>query len=61
MLKPRLIFTLLYADKSFNLSRNFKLQNVGDYEWLTNNYEFESIARSIDELVILNVNRINQA
>ncbi len=57
MLKPRLIFTLLYADRAFNLSRNFKLQNVGDNEWLTKNYEFESIARSIDELVILNVNR----
>ena len=57
MLKPRLIFTLLYADKSFNLSRNFKLQKVGDYEWLINNYDFESIARSIDELAILNVNK----
>jgi cyclase len=55
MLKPRLIFTLLYSNGQFNLSRNFNLQIVGDSDWLKNNYEFESIARSIDELVILNV------
>jgi cyclase len=57
MVKPRLVFTLLYANGFFNLSRNFNLQIVGDQEWLTNNYEFESIARSIDELVILNVGK----
>jgi cyclase len=57
MLKPRLIFTLLYDNGVFNLSRNFNLQIVGDQDWLTNNYEFESIARSIDELVILNVGK----
>jgi cyclase len=55
MLKPRLIFTLLYANGVFNLSRNFNLQMVGDWNWLKNNYEFESIAQSIDELVVINV------
>lgn len=50
-------FTLLYADGNFYLSRNFNLQLVGNFEWLMENYEFESIARSIDELVILNVSR----
>jgi cyclase len=48
-------FTLLYADGKFHLSRNFKLQTVGDVDWLMSNYEFESITRSIDELLILNV------
>jgi cyclase len=57
MAKPRMCFTLLYADGNFCLSRNFNLQAVGDYAWLMENYEFESIARSIDELIILNVSR----
>lgn len=55
--KPRLCFTLLYSDGDFCLSRNFKIQKVGDLEWIKTNYEFESISRSIDELVILNVDR----
>lgn len=50
-------FALLYADGKFQLSRNFKLQAVGNFDWLMENYEFESIARSIDELLILNVGR----
>ena len=57
MLKNRLLFTLLYADGFYNLSRNFNLQKVGDLSWLQDNYDFESIANSIDELVILDVSR----
>lgn len=57
MAKPRMCFALLYADGNFHLSRNFNLQAVGNFDWLMENYEFESIARSIDELVILNVGR----
>lgn len=57
MAKPRMCFALLYADGNFHLSRNFNLQEVGDFDWLMENYEFESIIRSIDELMILNVGR----
>jgi cyclase len=57
MAKPRMCFALLYAEGNFHLSRNFNLQEVGDFDWLMENYEFESIARSIDELLILNVGR----
>lgn len=57
MLKPRLCFALLYAHEKFHLSRNFKLQEVGDYDWLIDNYELDSMVRSIDELFILNVSR----
>lgn len=57
MAKPRMCFALLYADGNFHLSRNFNLQEVGDFDWLMENYEFESIVRSIDELMILNVGR----
>ncbi len=55
--KPRLCFTLLYSNGDFCLSRNFKIQKVGNLEWIKSNYEFESISRSIDELVILNIDR----
>tara|TARA_B100000886_G_scaffold339941_1_gene307055 strand:- start:3600 stop:4364 length:765 start_codon:yes stop_codon:yes gene_type:complete len=57
MLKKRIIFCLLYLEGSFCLSRNFRLQKIGDYEWLINNYGFSNIYNAIDELIILNVSR----
>ena len=57
MLKKRLIFTLLYDNGNFMLSRNFRLQKVGDFNWLKKYYNFEKIAFSIDELIILDVTR----
>jgi cyclase len=55
--KPRLIFVLLWDRGKFVLSRNFRLQKVGDYTWLEKNYGFNSTSRFIDELVVLNVSR----
>lgn len=57
MVKPRLIFTLLIDNGSFMLSRNFSLQKVGDLGWLKECYDFDSIALSIDELIVLDVTR----
>jgi len=57
MHKKRLIFTLLYNQGYFMLSRNFRLQKVGNLNWIENNYNFKNIAFSIDELIILNVDR----
>jgi imidazole glycerol-phosphate synthase subunit HisF len=57
MLKKRLIYTLLVQDNIIQLSRNFSLQAVGDLEWLYSYYDFDSIANSVDELVLLNVGR----
>lgn len=57
MLKKRLIFTLLYQENSFWYSRNFRLQRVGDVNWLLQNYQFSRISSSIDELMILDVSR----
>lgn len=57
MLKHRLIFTLLYDNGRFMLSRNFRLQNVGNFEWLKKNYDFSHISYSIDELLVLDVTR----
>ena len=37
------------------LSRNFRLQNVGNLEWLKKNYDFSHISYSIDELIVLDV------
>ena len=48
-------FTLLLKDDQFVLSRNFRLQKVGDANWLEKNYNFKYISRFIDELIILNV------
>lgn len=53
----RIIFTLLYGDGAFHLSRNFRLQRVGDGAWLEHNYDFSRVGFSIDELVILDVSR----
>lgn len=39
------------------LSRNFRLQKVGDINWLQKNYNFANVAYFIDELVVLDVSR----
>lgn len=57
MKKKRLIFTLLYENGYYMLSRNFRLQRVGDANWINNNYNFKKISFSIDELIILDVSR----
>jgi cyclase len=57
MLKKRIIFTLLYDSGSFMLSRNFRLQRVGNLNWLQHNYNFTHIAFFIDELIVLDVTR----
>lgn len=57
MLKSRLIFSLLYSDGSYMLSRNFRLQKAGGLAWLKSAYNFDAIAYSIDELVVVNVQR----
>lgn len=57
MLKKRVIFTLLFDSGSFMLSRNFRLQSVGDLQWLQKNYNFSHVAFSIDELILLDVSR----
>jgi cyclase len=57
MLRKRIIFSLIYSDGFFNQSRNFRLQKVGNLHWLEKNYQFQKIAFSLDELIILNAGR----
>ena len=60
MLKKRLIFALLYDSGFFCLSRNFRLQKVGDINWLKENYNFDYISKYIDELIVLDVSKQNR-
>tara|TARA_B100001057_G_C22831018_1_gene943405 strand:+ start:1541 stop:2332 length:792 start_codon:yes stop_codon:yes gene_type:complete len=57
LIKKRIIFALLYQDGYFYLSRNFKLQKVGDLNWLTNNFGFGVTSNHIDELICLLVKK----
>lgn len=57
MLRNRVIFSLIYSSGSFNQSRNFRLQRVGDINWLQSNYKFQNISFSLDELIVLNASR----
>lgn len=59
MLKKRIIFALLYSNGYFCLSRNFKLQRIGDMRWLNESYDFRKVSVWIDELVILNLSTNN--
>jgi cyclase len=57
MLRKRIIFSLIYSDGYFMQSRNFRLQKVGNLNWLEKNYMFQSIAFSLDELIVLNASK----
>lgn len=57
MVKKRLIFTLIYCDGFFMQSRNFRLQRVGNIEWLEKHYQFQKTAFALDELIILDASR----
>ena len=57
MLRKRIIFSLIYSDGYFMQSRNFRLQKVGNLNWLEKNYKFQYIAFSLDELIILNASK----
>lgn len=54
-MKKRIIYALLYSNGSFHLSRNFRLQKVGDVNWLKNNFGFGETCDYIDELMVINV------
>ena len=66
MLFKRIIYALLYSNGFFYLSRNFRLQKVGDVNWLKDNFGFGKTCDYIDELMVLlitqdpNKNEISQ-
>lgn len=52
-----MIFTLIYSDGFFMQSRNFRLQKVGDINWLKKNYQLQKISFFLDEIIILDASR----
>ena len=52
-MNKRIIYTLFYKESNFYLSRNFRLQKVGDIDWLKNNFGFGETCHYIDELMII--------
>jgi cyclase len=57
MLRKRIIFTLIYENGFFHQSRNFRLQKVGNLNWLEKNYKFQDISFSLDEIIVLNASK----
>lgn len=57
MLRKRIIFSLIHSEGIFTQSRNFRLQQVGDINWLEKNYQFHKIAFAIDELIVINATK----
>ena len=53
----RLIFSILYDDGYFILSRNFRKQKVGELIWLFKNYNLVDVSFGIDEIIILDVSK----
>tara|TARA_B100000242_G_scaffold212674_1_gene154797 strand:- start:618 stop:1394 length:777 start_codon:yes stop_codon:yes gene_type:complete len=53
MYNKRITFSLLYSKGYFHLSRNFRLQKVGDLNWLKENYRFNETCQYIDELIFI--------
>ena len=57
MVYKRIIYALLYSKGFFHLSRNFRLQQVGNVDWLKNNFGFGETCDYIDELIIVLVTK----
>ena len=57
MKKKRLVFTLLYDKGYFCLSRNFRLQAVGNFDWLLRNCSFDKMLFALDEVCIIDCTR----
>lgn len=55
MRAKRLIFNFLYHNGSFCLSRNFRLQRVGDVSWLMDNFDVFDFSNYVDEIGIINI------
>jgi len=53
----RIIYALLYYEGIFQLSRNFKLQKVGNVNWFIEKFNFQETCNFIDELIIINIKK----
>ena len=53
----RIILGLLFDGTDFYLSRNFRLQRLGDMSWLRTNFQIFDLASQVDEIAIFHVAR----
>lgn len=54
MTSKRLALGILYCDGKICISRNYKLQYLGDYNWLLKKFNLASIIEHIDEVILIN-------
>lgn len=54
MLRKRLIYRFLTDGNFFYLSRNFRLQKIGNLEWLVQSFGYKSLIGFVDEICIVN-------
>jgi cyclase len=55
--KKRIILGLLFDGTHFYLSRNFRLQKLGDLDWLQLNFQIFDLASHVDEIAVFHVRR----
>ena len=55
----RLIFSLLYEDGNFILSRNFSRQKIGNLHWVLDNYNLSKASIGLDEVILINISKNN--
>jgi cyclase len=55
--KKRIILGLLFDGSHFYLSRNFRLQKLGDLDWLQLNFQIFDLASHVDEIAVFHVRR----
>ena len=53
----RLILTIIYADGYVCISRNYRLQKLGGYEWLENIFKLTEQSLHVDEITIINASK----
>ena len=56
-MKKRIVLGLLFDGFHFYLSRNFRLQRLGDLDWLQRNFQIFDLATYVDEIAIFHVRR----
>lgn len=56
----RLIFSLLYDEGYFILSRNFRRQKIGTLDWILSNYNLLKVSFGLDEIMLLNITKSNK-
>lgn len=54
MLKKRIIFQLLTDGRAFFLSRNFRTNRIGDFDWLLSNLQLSRLLEFVDEVALIN-------